>query len=72
MAKRLTAVLLALVLAMGCVVSAQAAKSLRKGSKGSEVKTLQTKLQELGYYKGKIDGKFGSGTASAVKAQFVA
>ena len=38
---------------------------LRKGSKGSDVKTLQTKLNKLGY-KLVVDGDFGSGTLDAV------
>lgn len=42
--------------------------TLRKGSSGSAVKSLQKKLKELGYYTGSVDGKYGSGTQSAVKA----
>lgn len=38
------------------------------GSTGDEVKTLQKKLKELGYYNGQIDGIFGSQTQSAVKS----
>lgn len=41
--------------------------TLKKGSKGSNVKTLQTKLTELGFLKDKIDGIFGSKTEKAVK-----
>lgn len=44
------------------------AKTLRKGESGNEVKKLQKKLQELGYYNGTTDGKYGSGTEKAVKA----
>jgi len=36
------------------------------GSQGEEVKSIQTKLSNQGYYKGKIDGIFGSQTKSAV------
>lgn len=36
------------------------------GSQGSEVKQVQTKLRDLGYYKGSIDSIFGSQTKSAV------
>ena len=39
---------------------------LRSGSEGEEVVTLQTRLQELGYYTGSIDGQFGPGTREAV------
>lgn len=38
----------------------------RLGSSGNEVKNIQTKLKELGYYKGDIDGIYGSKTKSAV------
>lgn len=39
---------------------------LKNGSAGSAVRELQTRLQELGYYDGEIDGQFGSGTRAAV------
>lgn len=42
--------------------------TMRSGDKGQTVRDLQTRLQELGYYDGKIDGDFGSGTKNAVKA----
>ena len=42
--------------------------TLSKGSTGQDVKTLQTKLKELGYLQGKVDGIFGSATKKAVKA----
>ena len=37
------------------------------GSRGSEVTQIQTKLKRWGYYKGNVDGIYGSGTLSAVK-----
>lgn len=40
----------------------------KTGSKGDEVKGIQERLKELGYYKGPIDGDFGGGTEAAVKA----
>ncbi len=40
--------------------------SLRKGGRGSEVLAIQKKLKELGYYTGKLDSDFGSGTLAAV------
>lgn len=52
-----------------CFYSAEAspANALSKyGSTGDEVIAVQTKLKELGYYKGNIDGIYGSGTKSAV------
>ena len=41
---------------------------LKQGSKGSEVKEVQRRLKEWGYYKGEVDGVFGAGTKSAVIA----
>ena len=39
---------------------------LRTGSRGEEVKTLQSRLYALGYYTDEIDGQFGAGTKTAV------
>ena len=39
----------------------------RYGSKGEEVKQIQTKLKSWGYYNGEVDGIFGSNTQAAVK-----
>jgi peptidoglycan hydrolase-like protein with peptidoglycan-binding domain len=41
--------------------------SLRQGDSGSYVVELQKKLAQLGFYAGAIDGKFGAGTAAAVR-----
>ncbi|WP_280637246.1 peptidoglycan-binding protein [Alkalihalobacillus sp. BA299] len=43
-------------------------KNLKRGAQGEEVKSLQTRLKKLGYYKGTIDGIFGPVTEQAVKA----
>ncbi len=40
---------------------------LKKGSKGEEVRLLQTRLQELGYFTSEIDGDYGPATKEAVK-----
>lgn len=37
------------------------------GSRGEEVRTIQTKLKRWGYYNGNVDGIFGSQTLAAVK-----
>ena len=37
------------------------------GSRGAEVRQIQTKLKRWGYYKGNVDGIYGSGTLEAVK-----
>ena len=39
----------------------------RYGSRGEEVKTIQTKLKRWGYYNGSVDGIYGSQTLEAVK-----
>lgn len=39
---------------------------LKQGSRGDLVKTVQTKLKRWGYYKGSVDGIYGSQTRSAV------
>lgn len=40
---------------------------LKRGNSGADVKTLQQKLKNWGYYSGKVDGIFGSQTVDAVK-----
>ncbi|MBE5756938.1 MAG: spore cortex-lytic enzyme [Clostridiales bacterium] len=40
---------------------------LKQGSKGADVKKMQQKLKNWGYYKGSVDGIFGSKTKEAVK-----
>jgi N-acetylmuramoyl-L-alanine amidase len=41
--------------------------AIKKGSSGDEVKEIQKRLKNWGYYKGAIDGTYGSGTVDAVK-----
>jgi peptidoglycan hydrolase-like protein with peptidoglycan-binding domain len=41
-------------------------ETLKVGSSGAEVKTLQQALKSLGLYDGPVDGDFGAGTAAAV------
>ena len=48
--------------------SASSTTRLEKGSTGSDVKELQTKLKKLGYYDAYVDGSYGDTTAAAVKA----
>ena len=38
------------------------------GSSGDEVRKIQQKLSDLGYYKGRVDGIYGTNTQSAVKS----
>ena len=48
--------------------SSSSATRLEKGSTGSDVKDLQTKLKKLGYYDAYVDGNYGDTTVAAVKA----
>lgn len=41
---------------------------LRAGSTGGEVKEVQRRLKQWGYYSGEVDGVFGAGTKAAVIA----
>ena len=40
---------------------------LRQGSKGGEVKEVQRRLKQWGYYNGSVDGIYGAKTVEAVK-----
>ena len=42
-------------------------RPLRYGAEGDEVKNLQTRLTELGYYKGKISGNYLGGTQKSIR-----
>lgn len=42
------------------------AAALRQGDSGEEVKAVQRKLRQWGYYDGAVDGIYGSGTRQAV------
>lgn len=41
---------------------------LEHGSRGRHVQALQSRLQELGYFAGRVDGQFGDRTRAAVQA----
>ena len=43
-----------------------AAAVYRQGSRGTEVRTIQTKLKRWGYYSGSVDGIYGKQTTDAV------
>lgn len=72
-AKKLLSVFLAIImlagtfLVSGLSVSAASYSTVRKGSKGSDVKTLQTMLNAVDNAGLDVDGIFGSGTEKAVK-----
>ena len=52
----------------GIAYAALGDRLLGRGSTGSEVKELQSKLAQLGYGVGTVDGKFGAKTESAVRS----
>lgn len=65
--KKMLFSLLAIVIVLTLCCSLFTTSALSKlGSQGDEVSAVQTKLSELGYYNGKIDGIFGSNTKSAL------
>lgn len=43
-------------------------RTLRRGYTGEDVVRVQTRLKELGYYTGTVDGVYGLGSMAAVKA----
>ena len=42
--------------------------TVRRGSSGADAKLVQQRLKDLGYLTGKVDGKFGSTSVTALKA----
>lgn len=61
-------IIVLLMLAMIAFSSCAYAASIKLGSTGSEVTSLQKMLSELGYYKGNITGHAGEKTVEAIKA----
>lgn len=51
----------------GSIAVPTTAVTVKRGMRGGEVMTFQTKLQALGFYAGKLDGDFGPGTENAVR-----
>ena len=62
------AVLFALNILVICLAQTASAVTYQRGSSGSVVKQIQTKLKNWGYYSGAVDGVYGSATESAVKS----
>ena len=62
------AVLFALNILVICLAQAAQAVTYQRGSTGSVVKQIQTRLKNWGYYSGSVDGVYGSATESAVKS----
>ena len=42
--------------------------TLENGTESEQVRTLQKRLKDLGYYNGTVDGRYGEGTQAAVMA----
>lgn len=57
--------ILALIFNSGCTIAYAA---LKNGDSGDEVKEIQQRLKDWGYYEGSVDGNYGKATVSAVKA----
>lgn len=66
MKKRLFIILLLFSAAVMLCTAVSSNALSKQGSRGDEVTAIQTKLRESGYYNGKIDGIFGSGTKNAL------
>lgn len=66
--RKLAALFLAVILLLSQPMALAAYKTLEYGSRGTEVMKLQKALLSLGFDPNGTDGKFGSGTRSAVKA----
>ena len=63
-----TTILLLAIIATLIGISRYSVQALSKyGSRGSEVRQIQTKLKNWGYYKGSVDGIYGPKTREAVK-----
>ncbi len=58
----------AINIAIISVLQTADAATYQKGSSGSVVTQIQTKLKNWGYYTGSVDGIYGSATESAVKS----
>ena len=62
------AVIFALNILAICLAQSADAVTYQKGSSGTVVSQIQTKLKNWGYYTGGVDGVYGSATEAAVKA----
>ena len=67
--KLIGALALVFLLNIALISLAQYAQAVtyRQGSTGEQVRIIQSKLKNWGYYDGTVDGIFGSGTAEAVR-----
>lgn len=63
--KKIIITFIIFILVIGIISSSMALS--KYGSRGEEVKKIQTKLKNWGYYNGQVDGIYGSKTFEAVK-----
>ena len=70
MFRKLTAFMIVIVLIFASVqiAGADSYRTMKRGSRGEDVKEMQQALKEQGFYDGKTDGVYGKGTMNAVKA----
>lgn len=70
--KKIITLLLVISLISGCISIFSPSDNIstlsKLGSRGNEVRKIQTKLKELGYYRGSVDGIFGVDTQKAVRS----
>lgn len=65
----LMTIIISLLITYSILIKNQIVEATSKyGSRSEEVKQIQTKLKNWGYYKGSVDGIYGSSTLSAVKS----
>ena len=68
MKKRIIAGMICVLMLVSVLLPGMLAETLRYGAESSQVNQAQSRLAQLGYYKDKVDGKFGYSTYVAVKA----
>lgn len=70
--KKVISLITVIILVFSCTViftNNNSVSTLSKlGSRGNEVRRIQSKLKELGYYKGSVDGIYGIATQKAVRS----
>jgi len=59
--------LLTAIMLLLCLRQTANAATYQRGSTGSVVRQIQTKLRDWGYYSGSVDGVYGSATEKAMK-----
>lgn len=60
-------IIIALIILISITSISAASVVLKEGDSGTDVKKVQTRLKQWGYYNDEVDGIYGSGTVKAVK-----